>query len=228
MQYFWQLLRDFSSWLPHRFIRFFRYLAQGIRDVFLGTPRLSHILWWWFGMLLLLLDILGVVEGYELLANSFKATSRRLTKEEVELAQTVFGNNLHYTRIRIDEKAWGGPKQYHFCYVSFHTINSWGKMRDDVFIHELVHVWQYQQFGAVYIAKALQAQWGAGYNYGGLAALKEAKVKGLTLLHFNFEQQADIVMDYYRLSIGQGARWGNASSADISCYQYFVEQLSLA
>ena len=172
-----------------------------------------------------MVDLCGGVEFYELCSGLYKSATRKLTADEVLLAEQVFGKNLHYTRIRVDESAWAGPKQYHFCYVSFYTINSWGKMQDDVFIHELVHVWQYQQFGAAYIARALMAQRRAGYDYGGLSGLKEAKAQHLSLLHFNFEQQADIVMDYYRLLKGRRPRWGTATAADIRYYQYFVDHL---
>lgn len=68
-----------------------------------------------------------------------------------------------------------------------------------VLIHELVHVWQYQHFGAVYIGKALKAQKSKeGYNYGGMENLYHQMLKGNTLTHFNFEQQAEILEDYYR------------------------------
>lgn len=225
LQYSWQLLRDFIRWFPLRLKRFFVYLVEGVQGMLLGQLRLSSIAWWWLGLLLLLLDVIGVIESYEFLANSFKSTSRRLTAEEIKLAQEVFGDSLDYARIRIDERAWVGPKQYHFCYVSFHIINSWGEMRDDIFIHELVHVWQYQQVGAAYIAKALAAQWGEGYDYGGLVSLQAAKTNGLPLWQFNYEQQADIIMDYYRLLKGRAPRWGRATSAEISYYRYFVDQL---
>ena len=69
------------------------------------------------------------------------------------------------------------------------------------------------------------AQWGAGYDYGGLTVLKKVKEEGGSLSDFNFEQQADIIMDYYRLSIGLRTRWGKATAKDIIYYQYYLDQL---
>lgn len=174
---------------------------------------------------LLLLELLGVVEVYEGLAAIFKTNIRPLTEEEIQRAKPIFKDTINYRRVRIDERARLGPQQYQFCYVSFHTINSWGEMHDDVFIHELVHVWQYERFGAMYIAKALLAQREEGYNYGGRSRLAKARELGGKLTDFNFEQQADIVMDYYRLITGRSVRWGNATLTDISEYVYFVDQL---
>jgi hypothetical protein len=59
----------------------------------------------------------------------------------------------------------------------------------------------------VYISEALWAQrWGGGYNYGGLAPLLHySQGKGLSA--FNFEQQADIIEDYYRWTQGLPLQW---------------------
>ena len=47
--------------------------------------------------------------------------------------------------------------------------------------------------------EALYAQrWGGGYNYGGIAALSQHQDKGM--MAFNFEQQAEIVEDYFKAS----------------------------
>ncbi len=200
-------------------------MAEGGKAIVRFNIRVKRILWWWFGFFLLLLDLLGIVELYEGVASLSKKRTRPLREEEIRRAKPIFDNTIDYRRVRIDEQAWLGPKQYHFCYVSFHTINSWGQMRDDILIHELVHVWQYERYGAVYIAKALLAQWEEGYDYGGWMNLDKVKNESGKLADFNFEQQADIVMDYYRLQTGRSARWGNATLSDISEYEYFVDQL---
>ena len=82
--------------------------------------------------------------------------------------------------------------------MSFHTINFDTEIPDPILVHEMVHIWQYGQIGAAYISEAFWAQkWGGGYNYGGLEPLKMHS-DGLKLKAFNFEQQADIIEDYYR------------------------------
>ena len=192
LSYFRLLLKDLIARLPSRACRLVLYVFNGGKALLELRIRTSRILWWWFGLGLLLLELLGVVEVYEGLAAIFKTNIRPLTEEEIQRAK---------------------------------PINSWGEMHDDVFIHELVHVWQYERFGAMYIAKALLAQREEGYNYGGRSRLAKARELGGKLTDFNFEQQADIVMDYYRLITGRSVRWGNATLTDISEYVYFVDQL---
>jgi hypothetical protein len=48
------------------------------------------------------------------------------------------------------------------------------------------------------MSEALHAQkWGGGYDYGGLEVLKRYS-EGQRLKAFNFEQQGEIIEDYYR------------------------------
>ena len=99
-------------------------------------------------------------------------------------------------------------------------------MNNSLLIHELVHVWQYQKVGIVYIPRALVAQRSAeGYDYGGAEGLEAARQAGRSLLEFNLEQQADIVSDYYRIREGYPPRWGHAGVASLPLYEYFVQQL---
>lgn len=138
----------------------------------------------------------------------FKRNTRPLTLREIHLARSVFGNSIDYHKVRIDEKSWIGCRRYHIAYVGFHFINAWGALDERLFIHEMVHVWQYQQFGSVYIPRALWAQnTKEGYNYGGIAALEKALLLGLDFRSFNYEQQGDIVSDYFCLKNGMTPRW---------------------
>ena len=223
--YLGQLAKDFIQKLPIRCGRALRYFLEGTKDLLSLNVQVRLIPWWWFGGLLLILDLLGIVELYEGLSALSKREIRPLRKEEIAQAQSIFADTINYRRVRIDGRAWLGPKQYQFCYVSFYTINSWGTMRNDTLIHELVHVWQYERFGALYIAKALLAQRAEGYDYGGWTELAQVSRAGGKLSAFNFEQQADIVMAYYRLQNGHPPRWGTATLQDISEYEYFIDQL---
>lgn len=218
-------------WLfPKRFFRLLKHLKNGLQawtsvPIFKVEKRraFQH---WWLELLTYLLDLLGISELYETLIDFFKFNTRPLTAQEKELAQSVFGNTIHYHRVRIDEYAFAGPRQAHFCYVSFHTINSWGMMTDSILIHELVHVWQYEKMGAVYIPRALRAQYTKeGYNYGGVVALKNALIDNKNLLSFNLEQQADIISDYYRIRAGLFPRWGHGQLSDLWIYERFVADL---
>lgn len=172
------------------------------------------------------LDFFRFPALYEAIHRSLKSNMRSLTRHELNAAKSLFGDTIPYDRIRVNEQATLGPKQYHFIYVSFNTINSWGRIPIDIMMHELVHVWQYQQFGAVYIPRALDAQKSTmGYDYGGVEALQKAKKQQLSLLNFNYEQQADLVADYFRIQNGWPPRWGNGTTADLALYQYFVAQI---
>ena len=201
---------DIFRYLPTRLRRIADHIFEGIRSLAADTDQptsvgklLLLILNWWLELFLLLLDCAGITEIYETLADFLKYTSRPLHNWEKELARQVFGNSIHYARVRIDEYAFVGPRQKNLCYVSFYLINSWGSMQNSLLLHELTHVWQYQQMGILYIPRSLNAQFNeVGYNYGGADVLRELRDKKVTLEHFNLEQQADIVSDYYCIKNG--------------------------
>lgn len=173
----------------------------------------------------LLFEPFGIFDLYDAFA-SLSKRARPLNAHEIGIARSIFGDSLAYERVRIDERAHLGPRKGNFCYVSCYTINCWGKMPDSILIHELTHVWQYQQVGIVYIPRALAAQFSPeGYNYGGVHALRRAIQTGKKLLDFNYEQQADIIEDYYRLLLGYLPSWGTGTSNDLDIYAHFAAQL---
>jgi len=163
-------------------------------------------------LLFALIDLIGLFDLYEASSNTIFPGIRPLTKDEVLLLRPIFGESIPYNLIRIDERAYVGPSWARFCYVSFHTINSWGPMSAPTLVHEVVHVWQYTHRGAAYIPRALYAQTTEmGYNYGGLAPLREA----IQLEDFNYEQQADIIEDAFRLANGWQAQWVRGRGAEV-------------
>lgn len=173
-----------------------------------------------------LLDLLQITWLYEVLSNAIKPHTRPLSTRERAVAISVFGNSIQYDKVRIDEHAYIGTRRFNICYVSFNTINNWGKLSDELLIHELIHIWQYQRFGARYIPRALAAQrTPEGYDYGGVETLKKALRVGEKLWDFNYEQQGDIVADYFRIREGYCPRWGAASWVDLHIYAYFIQQL---
>lgn len=179
---------------------------------------------WWGTLVIYCLELVGIGEFYQTIAEIIKFNTRPLSTREIELAQTIFGDNLNYELIRWDKKAYFGAKKMKIAYVSFHTINSWGDLRADIFIHELVHVWQYEKMGAVYIPRALAAQkTKEGYNYGGIEALQKYAYKGLSA--FNLEQQADIIADYFRIKNDMKPEWSRGTKADLAVYERYVEEL---
>ena len=227
-------LLDLIRYLPIRLGRIAEHLAKSFKVIYVDRTRplsvgrlLLSILNWWLEFLLLILDCLGISELLETISDFVKFNTRPLQAWEKDLARQVFGNKIRYSRVRIDEYAFAGPKQKSICYVSFFLVNSWGSMENSLLLHELTHVWQYQRMGIVYIPRALGAQlYGEGYNYGGADHLRDLRTRQVTIDHFNLEQQADIVSDYYRIKNGYAPRWGDGGLADLPVYEYFIRQFT--
>jgi len=224
---------DVLRYFPLRVRRVARHLhlgGQNLQEAY-QAGMVSRILggriaYWWLEFLLLLLDCLAISELYETLADFAKFNSRPLHEWEKKLARPIFGKSINYQRVRVDEYAFAGPRQFRLCYVSFYGINSWGKMDNSLLIHELAHVWQYQKLGIVYIPRALAAQRSPeGYDYGGAAGLREAQLAGRSFRDFNLEQQADILSDYFRIREGYPPRWGRGGVTELPLYEFFVQQV---
>lgn len=220
---------DMGRWFPKRLWRVLRHLSSPFIQVW-NRPKsiynFSGYFYWLVELLFYIGDLIGLAEIYETLCDIVKFNTRPLDQHEVALVKKFFGNTLNISRIRIDEFAFGGPKSHHFAYVSFYTINSWGELREDIFVHELVHIWQYQQLGSVYIPRALRAQFSTeGYDYGGLANLVLAIRTGKKLDAFNLEQQGDIFADYCRILSGKNPRWAGTSKEDLWVYEHLIKDL---
>ncbi len=181
---------------------------------------------WWSELVYYILDVFGVPEIYETVLDWTKYNSRSLYPSELALAKSIFRDSINYKRVRIDNKAYIGCKHWRFLYVSFYTINSWGNFSPDYLIHELVHVWQFQKVGGAYIPRAIKAiNSREGYNYGGVEKLQAAIQDGKPFLDFNYEQQADIITDYYRIVNGTSPQWGKGTFLDLPIYKEFVQML---
>jgi len=182
-----RLLLHFLWWFPFR--------PKNDQYLIIRNP-----LEWLLALPFYILDLVLIPEVYEILFELFKWNMRYLNESEQALSRVIFKDSVNPARIRVDEKAVIGPKQRNFAYVSFQTINSYGKMSEAVLVHEIVHVWQFLKFGSVYIMKALLAQNSKqGYDYGSVPGLVQMQETEKKFFAFNFEQQGDIVMDYYRL-----------------------------
>ncbi len=81
-------------------------------------------------------------------------------------------------------------------------------------IHELTHVWQYQQ--GVPTSAVILSAFKGNYDYGGEANLRKRWSEGESFGDFGTEQQGDILQDYYkRLVVGR----------DVSAYEPYVDQV---
>ena len=179
---------------------------------------------WHLTLLIYFLELIGIGEIYETITDFLKFNTRALTDSEIAIAKSIYGNKINYRRVRLDEYAYLGPKQQRICYVSFYLINSWGKMSDALLIHELAHIWQYEQMGAVYMPSALVAQnSNVGYDYGGVKGLQNALGTSGNLCSFNLEQQGDILADYFRIRNGQVPEWGDGQPKDLAIYNAVIQ-----
>lgn len=216
--------------LPIRLSRLVMHIFRGIfplRRVKVALP-INRFLLWWTKTVFLIFDLLAIPEMYETIMDWSKWQTRGLTPEEKNLARSIYGDSIFYDRVRVDETAKIICEKHHIFYVSFYTINSWGKFQPDIFIHELMHVWQFQKLGSVYIPLALLAQRTAsGYDYGGFENLMEVIGRGGGFDDFNLEQQADMVSDYYCMKTGQTPRWCKPYQiGNFEALQFFVDKLS--
>lgn len=210
--------------LPTRFKRLIRHVF--LSDLGVTQSFGMKLMKWLPGTLVLLIDLIALPELYDCCTNACKPGVRELNEVEFDSALEIFKDSIPLADVRIDQHARLGPKQWRFAYVSFFTINAYGKMPIHLLIHELVHVWQYMSYGSMYIVHALFAQHSdMGYNYGGLDALKEVMTRGGDLTDFNFEQQADLIRDYYLIKCGFKPQWSSARKDDLHVYTYFVKQL---
>jgi hypothetical protein len=156
---------------------------------------------------LLLLDLLFLFDLIEIGNNLVRPHIRNLTGIEIGRGGKMFGKSLDFRLVLMDKRSQPVKRGFAYAFVTFNTINCWRPMPADVFIHELTHVWQYQNFGAGYIAAALYAQrTPAGYNY----TYTEGWHLSEHLLDFNAEQQADLIQDAYRMQMQQYAQWRRA------------------
>lgn len=174
------------------------------------------------------LDCLFIPELHDIIYQSvFRGRSRKFNQHEVLLVKRIFQNAIDIRYCFVNNRAFSFTKRYAMAYVGFSTIY----FRDDalephVFIHECVHLWQFQQFGSVYIFRALIAhRKGNPYHYGGLKTLSELKVNNFRFVNLNFEQQAQLIEDYYLWL----TRHHNHPyvSPDGLTYQYFVKQIHI-
>jgi len=130
----------------------------------------------------------------------------RLKQDETDAAGQVLGRGaVRYPAVRVAE---GRVLRLIFkrngnrAFTLFHTINLPGSGHHsrgnlDLLVHEMVHVYQFEQVGTVYIWQALRAQKTDGYIYGGWEQLAKDRQKGQRFSGYNREQQGQIAQDYY-------------------------------
>ncbi len=186
-------------------------------DSFIKSP-IAYLL----DLFFYVLDVFAIGELYETASEWLKYSTRALEEDERQIVKTLFGDSIDIDRIRIDEMCLTA-RFSKVAYVGIYTINSYGKMSEDLFVHELIHIWQYANLGSAYIPRALRAQrTQAGYNYGGIEQLALGSSDWLA---YNYEQQGDILADYWRAKNGRATRW-NSGRVAVDAYLPFIEKLN--
>ncbi|MEP3420690.1 MAG: vgr related protein [Erythrobacter sp.] len=130
---------------------------------------------------------------------------RHMTPGEVDIARSVFGDEIDYGAVKLRRKKWFPfqPKRITMAprgHVHFHPkgeaycddFSDQSMVRQGLLIHELTHVWQTQQRGQWYLL--LNRHPFCRYNY----AIKP----GLPFTGYGIEQQAEIVKHAFWLRHG--------------------------
>ena len=130
----------------------------------------------------------------------FEQQSRALTAGENEMAKSVFGNSIELSNVRL-KTAWWVLKNYavspngniYFHHANWLTDFSQATLgKQSWLIHELTHVWQWQQ-GLKVVRGALINR---RYSY--------KLIVGKSFFKYGIEQQARMVQDYFiRRQLGQ-------------------------
>jgi hypothetical protein len=216
-------LRYYFIQLPVRLIRIVKHFIYPLYRKKPNDFPPKGFMEWVADTFFYLLDILAIPELYQGAARVFKWNIRRLKLDEINLGKSVFGTSIDYNLVRIDDRTRLGTKRMALAYVSFNIINYRSVIKDEILVHELMHIWQFQHFGSIYIARAIKAQRSKeGYDYGGVANLYQLMVRQAKILDFNFEQQADIIEDYFIKVVSKNLV---SSAMDVQIYTYFANQL---
>jgi hypothetical protein len=170
--------------------------------------------------------VAGLVGG-ALLGDKATTRSRKLTTTEIAYAKDVFKESIDYSEITITRDsmiATGAPKTIG---NTIHLRSDWGHFKEDsldltqtgleTLIHEMGHVWQYQNGGLAYIPESLWAQLKGAISGGSRNVAynwREAVRGGTPWEEWNPEQQAEAIEDYNRLL--RKTKDGTATVAELS------------
>jgi hypothetical protein len=130
-----------------------------------------------------------------LIAVLFPFKSRDLSESELEIAQAIFGESIEYSRVRIEE---GGILTWIYPGVTLGNTIAFPKgaydelnLKDQaLLLHELTHVWQYQNSGLGYIPRALYEEI---FTDAYVVHYDEAK----SFADYDIEEQGEIVAEYH-------------------------------
>lgn len=119
--------------------------------------------------------------------------------EEELLINEIFRDSIDTRFVIINSDMSKFVQRFAYALVTYNIIHFKDQVEDHIFVHELMHIHQFQRFGSVYLYRAIKAQTSAyNYDYGGIERLVRGLKKGKSIYEYNFEQQAMIIEDFYR------------------------------
>lgn len=149
---------------------------------------------------------------------------RPLTDKEIKTLKATYGNSIDYGLVRVKPGgvlnnaifAHAGHTIGNTVYLTKDFLNPNGTLNqtglDQALVHEVGHVWQYQNGGLDYIHRALGAQATLGTGGAGGAYLWQAELaKGKTFSTMNPEAQAEAIND-----LALALRDGTIDASDIA------------
>ncbi len=129
-----------------------------------------------------------------------KGGSRSMTEGEIEMAKRVFGDSIDYTKVKVHNGEYWmffglqgnniAAPNGEIYFPGNYFLEDFSKADgayQRLFVHEMGHVWQYQEGYPVRLTKIFNPFMPYEYTLS----------PGLKLSDFNMEQQADILADYY-------------------------------
>ena len=128
---------------------------------------------------------------------------RKLFPAEIDEAESVFGDTINFDEVRISDKSLVGRVlgANRVAMTIENTIYGHTLMSKELLVHELTHVWQYKndqlspvKAGLWQLAITALRQRGNFYRYS-------VKPKRRNFREYNFEQQASIMADAYRVLV---------------------------
>ena len=220
----WAILSFTFRTYPIRIYRVLKHVLPVRYKLGGEIPFLKLVLEWIVSLFLYLTDLLLFPEIICISALLLNGNLRGLSPKEKEIREMLFEDKLHIPTLINDKASWL-TRNGKFAFVSFYIINSDGHMKDRTFAHELIHIYQFSRYGSPYIIRSLLAQrTPSAYAYGGAPRLLEMYSNQLSQGVLNYEQQGEVLADYYQLLIRKGQLSQTRFEYLHSIYMYIINQ----
>ncbi len=145
---------------------------------------------------------------------------RFLTRRERELAGSVFGTSIDYSRVRLIPTS---VLEYRTVANSIRVPENFTIANAEMaqtLIHEMTHVWQYQHSGTSYLSISLGTQIAAQVGRGNRNFAYDYRIQaGRTFFDFTPEQQAFMVENYFAMQRDQGQIPRDRAAGRVATYK---------